>query len=237
MNKSEFLKSARIWESQAVADALKTDPSLANYIDKTGRTALHHCAATNAAKTGLDVADSIKIAKALAAAGADVNVVRPIIDEGEEFQATALWYAVAWGKNIKLAQFLLENGANAENCMWAAVWDQNLEIAQLLRSFGAQVDPVFHNETPLLMIVKSKRLKLLNWLVDNGADINFQDDNGFSSLHFAVKRNYTLAQVEELLKYGADPGLETKSGETAIDLAEAQRKTKLVSLLKKYNAG
>jgi hypothetical protein len=42
MNKSEFLKNARIWESQAVADALKTDPSLANYKDKTGRTALHH---------------------------------------------------------------------------------------------------------------------------------------------------------------------------------------------------
>jgi ankyrin repeat protein len=172
----------------------------------------------------------------LVAAGADVNLVRPIMDEGEEFQATTLWYAVAWGKNIKLARFLLENGANAENCMWAAVWDQNLEMAKLLRSFGAEIDPAIHHETPLLLIVKSKRLKPLKWLVDNGADINFQDDKGYSPLHFAIKRNYTLAQVEELLKYGADPGLETKSGETAIDLAQAQRKTKLVLLLKKYEA-
>jgi len=82
--------------------------------------------------------------------------------------------------------------------MWAAVWDQNLRIAELLLSHGAEVNPVVHNEMPLLLVVKSKRLKLLDWLVKNGADLNFRDAKGYAALHHAIKRKYTAAQVKML---------------------------------------
>ena len=204
---------------------------MSNFRDKAGKTPLHHCAGINSAEVKLPIVDSIRTARALLHAGADVNSDRVIIDEGEEFHARPLWYAVAWGKNFKLAEFLLKNGAEAVGCMWAACWAQDRKMAQVLRDFGADIDPVFHDETPLLMIVKSKRFKLARWLVENGANINFQDSQGFSALHYAIKRNHNLAQLEDLLKLGASPTLAAKDTSTPLSLAKRLGKTKAVDLL------
>ena len=186
MDKKAFLKNVRTWKSDVVKAALAKDPGLATYIDPTGKAPLHHCAATNAAKSGLKTKDSIKTARSLLEAGADVNAIRVIIDDGEEFHASPLWYAIAWGKNAKLGRFLLENGSKPHNCMWAATWDQDLETTGLLLAYGADVDPVFHNETPLLQLVRSKRLRLLGWLIKNGANINFQDEKGYTPLQAII---------------------------------------------------
>lgn len=233
MDKRSFIKSVRAWDAATVERALAKNPTLATFRDENGKEPLHHCAGINRIKPGLEVEDSIRTAKALVGAGADVNAVRIIIDEGEEFHATPLWYAVAWGRNMDLARYLLENGADPNNCMWAAVWDQNLTMAQMLRDFGADIDPVFHDETPLLLCVKSKRLKPLSWLVQNGANINFQDSEGRSPLHFAVKRDYTLAQVRELLDLGADASSRANNGETPLSIAIERRKTKLTAMLER----
>jgi len=168
-------------------------------------------------------------------ASADVNAIRTIIDDGEEFQATPLWYAVAWGKNYDLARLLLEGGARPDdNAVSSAIWDQDLRIAELLRTHGANIDHQSRGETPLLRTVKARRLKLLKWLIDNGADINFQDPHGFSALHYAAKGTHTLVQVEELLSYGAQPGLKANDGNTPIALAEAKGKSRLVKLLMSF---
>src|SRR5262249_35527049 len=151
----------------AVKAALAQDPGLALYKDQNGKTALHHCAEINAKKTGLKVADSLRTARALIAEGAAVDAVRIIKDEGEDFHARPLWYAVAWGKNLDLARLLLDKGADPNGCMWAAVWDQDLRMAQLLASYGAAIDPVAQNETPLLLAIKSRRWKLMDWLISN----------------------------------------------------------------------
>jgi ankyrin repeat protein len=234
MDKRAFIKSVRNWEFAAVKSAVASDPALSTYKDQIGKTALHHCSEINAAKTGLPVAASVKTARLLISAGADVNAVRIIMDEGEEFHARPLWYAVAWGKNLELARFLLDNGADPNGCMWAAVWDQDLRMAKLLHSRGAQIDPVSNDETPLLLAVKSNRAKLLDWLIDNGADINFQDSSGYSGLHHAIIRKYTAAQVKIVLDRGANPALRAKDGSTPASLAADQGRTKLVSLLKQH---
>jgi len=234
LDKRAFIKNVRNWEFAAVESALARDPVLAAYRDHIGKTPLHHCSETNPEKTALPVAASLKTARALVSAGADVNAVRVIMDEGQEFHARPLWYAVAWGKNIKLAQFLLDSGADPNGCMWAAVWDQDLGMAKLLHSHGAQIDPVANDETPLLLAVKSRRFKLLDWLIDNGADINFQDSSGCSGLHHAIRRKFTAAQVKTLLDRGADPTLKAKDGSTPASLAGSQGRTKLVALLNQY---
>lgn len=235
MDKQAFLKHVRNWDGDIVEKALAQDEQLANYIDQTGRSALHHCAATNHRKTRLPVAASIKTAATLLAHGADVNAIRIIIDEGEAFHASALWYAAAWGDNIELMKFLLENDSKPHNCMWTVAWQQDQQMAELLLSHGAEIDPVAHNETPLLQIVKARRWKLLNWLVAQGANINFQDDKGFTALHYAVNRGYTLAQVTDLLKLGADASIKDNDGESAISLATSQKRTKLAELLAKFD--
>src|SRR6185295_4382655 len=176
VDKRNFIKAARGWESSAVAEALVTEPALARYVDKIGKTPLHHCAEINPKKFRLNITESIATAKALLDAGADVNAVRVIIDDGEEFLATPLWYAVAWGKNLPFARLLLETGAHPDNnAMASAIWDQDLMMAELLRSHGGNIDHKAGGETPLLRTVKAKRFRLLNWLTENGADINAKD--------------------------------------------------------------
>lgn len=235
MDKRAFIQSVRNWQADAVRNALASDPGLANYADKIGKTPLHHCAEIDAKKFGLNLSASIDTAQALLLAGADLNAIRAIIDDGEEFHASPLWYAVAWGKNYDLARLLLESGARPDdNAAGSAIWDQDLRIAELLRTHGANIDHQSRGETPLLRTAKARRLKLLKWLIDHGADINFQDANGFSALHYAAKGTHTLVQVEELLSYGAKPQLKARDGSTPVTLAEAKGKPKLVRLLRSF---
>lgn len=215
--------------------ALVSERSLANYNDKIGKTPLHHCAEIDAKKFRLNVNDSVKTARALLSAGADVNAVRVIIDDGEEFYATPLWYAVAWGKNYDLAHLFLESGARADdNAIGSAIWDQSLKTAELLRRHEANIDHVSGGQTPLLRTVKARRMLLLKWLTDHGADINFQDTSGFTALHYAVMGSHTLAEIEELLGYGANPKLEAGNGKTTLALAQVTGKPKLVKLLASF---
>ena len=235
MDKRKFIKSVRNWESRVVETALADDPALARDVDKIGKTPLHHCAEIDPKKFRLKVANSIETAKALLDAGADVNAIRIIMDEGEEFLATPLWYAVAWGKNLALARLLLETGAHPDNnAVGAAIWDQDLAMAELLRSHGGEIDHTFRGETPLLRTVKGKRLRLLKWLTENGADINARDDKGYTALHYAAKGTHTLVQVEELLRHGARPDIQAKDNSTALSLARALKEKKLVALLDEF---
>jgi ankyrin repeat protein len=235
MDKRAFITSVRGWQASAVKAALSAEPDLASYVDKIGKTPLHHCAEIDPSKSHLNVADSLKTAGALLDAGAEVNAIRIIIDDGEEFQATPLWYAVAWGKNYDLVRLLLEQGAQPDhNATGSAIWDQDLRTAELLRTHGGNIDHASNDGTPLFRNVKARRLKLVKWLIDHGAKINFQDASGFSALHYAVKGKHTLSQVEELLSYGAKPQLPAKDGSTPLSLAEARGKPRLVKLLKSF---
>jgi len=215
-----------------VKSALKQDPGLADFSDQNGKTPLHHCAEINPVKFCLPARESVKTAKALIAAGANVNALRIIMDEGEEFHARPLWYAIAWGKNYDLAKLLLESGAETDRWLGTAVWDEDVKMSELLLSHGAEIDPVFRGDTPLLHNVKSRRMKLIPWLVKNGANINYQDHRGYTALHYAVKGPHTIAEVESILKLGANPTLKGADGKTPLDLAA--EKPKLFAVLQTY---
>jgi len=238
MDKRAFIKHVKSWDFNTVSRALAQDPQLASYVDKNGKSPLHHCAGVSLLESGLPARSSIETAMALLSGAADVNAVRIIIDDGQEFHATPLWYAVAWGKNIELARCLLEHNAQPDkNALRSAIWDQDLWIADLLLSFGGNIDTEIHQQTPLLETVKAKRMKLLGWLVGNGARINFQDGQGYSALYYAVKRNHNLKQVAELLQLGADPDLKARDGATPLSLARKLGKAKLTKLLEETQDG
>jgi len=233
VDKKTFIKAVRAWEAKVVAEVLVKEPALARYVDKIGKTPLHHCAEIDPGKFRLNVMDSLATAKALLDAGADINAIRVIIDDGEEFLATPLWYAVAWGKNLRLVRLLLKAGAHPDNnAMSAAIWDQDRAMAELLREHGGEIDQKSGSETPLLRTVKGKRSQLLPWLVENGADINAKDSAGYTALHHAARGTHTIAQVEELLRLGAKSNLKAKDGATPVSLAQAAGKSRLVELLK-----
>lgn len=221
MSKTSFIEAVRNWKSAEVADALRRQPELASIADDRGRTPLHVCAGRPLKG---ESAASLATAKALVNAGGDVNAVQPIPDDGEVFPATALWYALARGRNRALAAWLLKRKADPGNCMFALVYADDLESAKLVRRHGARVDEVFGGETPLIYAMRHQRAKLAGWLLKEGADPNARDRRGLSVLHHAVRRRLPDSTLKALLKAGADAGAVAKDGTSVAQLAtRAQR--------------
>lgn len=188
-----------------VTEALRSNPEFAEAVDRHGRTGLHLCAAATAASSRKPLAASVATARALLRGGAAIDAVHPIVDGGESFPARALWHAVARGHNRSLARFLLQAGANPDWCFWAVVWNDDVVTARMLSAHQANVNLTFQGETPLLYATRLHRTRMIRWLLRNGADPNIADADGETPLMVAVARRRPLAEVEELLRHGADP--------------------------------
>jgi ankyrin repeat protein len=237
MGTTRFLDAARRWEIEVVTAALRAQPELAEATDRSGRSALHLCAAAKTAQTRRPVAASVATARVLIAAGTDIDAVHEIPDGGERFPARALWHAIARGRNRTLARYLLRQGANPNYCLWAVVWDDDVITARLLLSYGADLDLTFHGETPLFYATRLRRTRMLRWLLRHGADANRGDREGQTPLAYAVRRRYSLAEIEELLKFGADAHAAAADGATAMSLAASGRDPRLATLLRRYADG
>eukprot|EP00210_Caulerpa_lentillifera_P005617 g5371.t3 len=55
-------------------------------------------------------------------------------------------------------------------------------------------------------------------IIDANLNINSQDGNGWTNLHFASKRN-SIASVQELISYGANVNLQNKNGSSPLHVA------------------
>jgi ankyrin repeat protein len=203
LSAARFLDAARRWEASVVAEALRVHPDLAMVADRSGRTALHLCAGASASRTHRPASASVATAKALLAAGASLDAVQEIPDNGELFPAHPLWHAIARGNNRTLARFLLRAGANPDYCLWAVVWSDDVVTAKLLRQYGADLDLTFHSETPLLYATRLRRTRMMRWLLRHGANPNIGDAEGRTPLAHARRRRYPAAEIEELLRHGA----------------------------------
>jgi len=91
--------------------------------------------------------------------------------------------------------------------------------------------------TPLMHAAFKGKGKIVSWLVANGANINHQDRNGWSALHFAVQGK-NLEVSEYLLQHGASVDLRDAYGNTALWRAafDARGSYGLVRLLLAHKA-
>jgi uncharacterized protein len=83
-----------------------------------------------------------------------------------------------------------------------------------LSEFGidAQDGP---GRTALINAVIENKIDFIKWLIDNGANINIQDRNGYSAVHFMAQKRLTkLAQY--ILKHNPDLELRDIHGNTPI---------------------
>jgi ankyrin repeat protein len=72
-----------------------------------------------------------------------------------------------------------------------------------------------YQRTSLIWASFYNNSELLKWLIDNGANINHQDRNGFSALHFAGKEQcYDTAAI--LIKNKADLEIKDSNGNTPL---------------------
>src|SRR5215831_14378941 len=198
---------------QQVRDGLAGNPDLIGVRDKRGRTWLHlACAVDMSTRHPSAVRDSIRLAEILLDRGIAIN---DAAFTEEDFRATPLWYAVAFGKNIELARFLLKRGSDPNSCMFAAAYNDDAQIIRLLAENGAAIDPEAEGSTPLLAAVQWSRFKAAEELLKQGADPNYQDLKGTSALHCMLKKGADKKYIRLILGYGARTDIENRAGATA----------------------
>lgn len=187
MSKTALFKVCKAWDDKAAGEILAADPALIQALDPKGRTALHLCASVPlTAERSADA--SIATAKVLLAAGAELDAIQEIPDDGEIFPATALWYACSWGKNPALAAYLLAEGANPDNCLFCVVWSNDVDLLKLLLKAGSDTELRFGGETPLHYAARLGRENALLALVGAGAQTSARDRKGLTPLDHARKK-------------------------------------------------
>ncbi|WP_207436119.1 ankyrin repeat domain-containing protein [Sabulibacter ruber] len=113
----------------------------------------------------------------------------------------------------------------------------NIEgLKVLLKKLGIDATDGY-SRTALLWASFYGNLDMLAWLIENGANINHQDWNGYSALHFAAQEK-RIGIAELLLKRGANLELRDNHGNTPLWTAvfNARKEYKLVELYLKSRA-
>ena len=232
------LMAAIGWKNKNQAVVLK-------YLEKflTFKPKLNHLAADDSAlhlAAFLGFVDAIGL---LLDNGANINLLSPANGR------TAL-YVAAISKNIDAAKYLISRGAKTEipdkagyTPLTAAVIVADPDMVQTLVEGGAVMDvrSSANNLTPLVMAAanpdpfKHKNyIKIMKFLLDRKADVNFQASDGRTAL-IAAAMNADQAQGSEkvslLLDEGAKPDMVKHGGETALMLAAGRGNDKIVELL------
>lgn len=228
MNK--FIQAIKDLNTGAVEAILQKEPKWINWTESDGKNALHYLCGVDISKSPDKAADSLQILQSLLKKGMNINSIHQIKDGCGFFPATPLWYAYTRGRNKLLYTWILDNGADPGNCMFAIAWYDDAEAAALFKSHGAEIDNGFIGDTPFLAAFNWKRYGVAEWFLQNGADINFRDKKGNTALFYAVKRKLDAAQLELLLRFGADINMENNEGMSPKKLAEANRQKKILNL-------
>ncbi|CAL4243844.1 unnamed protein product [Meganyctiphanes norvegica] len=184
----------------------------------------------------------IRVVMLLLSCGANPNIQS---DSGD----TPLMWA-SWLADVDLVSVLLavhpkidvQDDIGFTALIVASIFDQ-LENAKLLLAAGASVElkstsDHFDNETgngwtALHYAVEYAYLNMTVTLLDYGADINAQDDDGKTSLYWAAQRNRTQG-VKLLLLYKAATSMKSNTGETARDIAKTNGFTEILQLLEQH---
>jgi len=151
-----------------------------------GDTALYYAVSLNRC--------SCDVLNCLIENGADVNVRK------EYSKCTPLMIA-AGCKNLNAVEFLLKHGAivdlqdkrnksslhyGVEGALLSS--DTSFDVVSCLLNHGADINaPMNGKYTPLMMACRSQHVRLVNFLLQQGANVHLKDKDGKTALHFACE--------------------------------------------------
>jgi hypothetical protein len=220
-----MLALVRSADWRGVARALRENPELLKHRDAKGRNWLHLCCGVNIGGDQGKAAHSVKTTEVLVDAGLPIN--QEAFTEGR-WKATPLWFAIARGRNLLLAEYLLKRGSNPNYCLWAAAFNRDIPAIRLLVRHGADVndssvDDLAENESPFLGAIKWSHFDAAEELLNLGADVNYQDRKGMTALHYMLKKGSDKRFFPMLIARGAKGDLRNRQGVCAAELMRKKR--------------
>ncbi len=226
MNK--FISAIKLLQADEIKSIVQQQPKWLDWQEADGKNALHYLCGIEITKRAGKETASLEILKYLLKKGMDINAVHQIKEKDCVFPATPLWYSYAKGRNKKLYTYLLKQGANPGNCMFAIAWNDDVEAAKLFSKYSATSGSE-HFQAAYFW----RRYEVANWFLQQGADINYIGEDGYSALMLAVKRKSGPEEINDLLAKGADPFKQNNEGVSAHALAIKSGQKKVATLLNK----
>jgi len=98
------------------------------------------------------------------------------------------------------------------------------------KKMPVDTDPGGIGATPLFTATAFNNIDVMNYLIRKGADINHQDKDGVSCLHYAVARKL-LEAATLLIKNKADLNLKDRIGRTPLDVARELKLDEMIGIL------
>ena len=177
-------------------------------VDQFERTSLHLAAAFSGNAAAID---------ALLEAGADIQRVNG-------YGASPLHFAAAYNHNHGIVDRLLAHGANINArvdlpdapIFWLEMADTEPMIAAIWLDFQDDIREMVSGSTPLhWMALWGAGLDLIRILLESGAQVNADNDAGWTPLHWAAMSSLCSEEkIALLVEWGADRDALTRAGET-----------------------
>jgi ankyrin repeat protein len=203
----DFLQLIQSGNEAAVTAALENDPSLAEYRDAQGVSALLWSVYTGQRKV------SILLMAKLATLGIPLDVFEAA-STGDEARLHAIL-----SENASAAQAFSSDGWTALHL--AAAFGTPLSVGALIFR-GARVDAVSQNaqqNQPLhAALALGKNPSTIELLVSHGADVNATQAGSFTPIFSAAAAN-RIDLAEMLMEHGANPHHASDQGKTPADFA------------------
>jgi hypothetical protein len=231
MSKPRIIEAVKHLDVDAVRALLGPQPDLLTVTDRRGFNLLHLACCVPCADLGFGESQAAKMVRLLLDCGLDVESTLP----PEQDRCTALFFAVARGRNATVIKLLLTRGAQVQNApgggLFAAAWHDDVGNLDLLVNAGATIDVVV-GVTPFLAAWLWKKFEAARFLAKSGADVNFVDPkSGRTALHYGVEKEFDPAQLAWLVDHGASPEIKDQSGASARDRASRKRDTRWLDAL------
>ena len=154
-----MIEAVKQLDIDTVRTLFAADPDLLRVTDRRGFNLLHIACCVPCADLGIAESDAARMVNLLLDEGLDVESKLPSEQDG----CTALFFAVARGRNATLIKLLLKRGAKVQNApgggLFAAAWYDDVGSLDLLVKAGAKVD-VIVGITPFLAAWTWKKSRL-----------------------------------------------------------------------------
>ena len=142
---------------------------------------------------------------------------------------------------------LLEKGADINThtewgltpVMLASQYNHSVVVLKAIIEAGADIheaEPKYRSNALHLAANSSKNPKIIETLLEAGANIDARNYLGETALIMAVNSNDETKITTQLIKSGADINARDYQGHSVLDYAKAAKKTYIVNLLKEKGA-